>query len=188
MVELESESSLVLIASCEPALTHCSVHATVRVAAGGFMSERLGCAMADVFTSIASISGDTILEPGNAGGLKACDALYSSGGATATSILHVHGDADLVVPWAGDALLGFPPIPDNMAAWVARNRCGGTPAQTLNESTFTNQRWTQCAQGNTVVELVRNQGGAHVYPQSDTGFDTTNYLLAFWNAIVPGGL
>lgn len=48
--------------------------------------------MSSTFTSIASISGATILEPGNAGAIAACDALYES----PTSILHVHGNLDFV--------------------------------------------------------------------------------------------
>lgn len=52
------------------------------------MSESLGCHLAEVFTSIASVSGNTVLLPGNAGGLAACDAVYKS----PTSILHVHGN------------------------------------------------------------------------------------------------
>lgn len=48
--------------------------------------------MSSTFTSIASISGATILEPGNAGAIAACDAMYEA----PTSILHVHGNLDFV--------------------------------------------------------------------------------------------
>jgi hypothetical protein len=68
---------------------------------------------------------------------------------------------DLVVPWAGDVLLGFPSVDDNMGAWRARNKCSGSGINTFNFSTFSNQLWTGCADGNTVVELVTNAEGGH---------------------------
>jgi len=150
---------------------------------GGFMTERLGCQLSSTFTSIASVSGATILQPGNSGGLAACDALYNS----PTSILHIHGDADLVVPWTGDELLGFPSVPDNMAAWRARNKCAGEGVNTFNVSTFSNTLWGGCANANTTVELVKNAGGGHVYLIGQP-FDYTQYLLGFWNRVTPGGL
>jgi len=132
---------------------------------GGFMTERLGCEMADIFTSIASVSGGTILEPGNAGGLQQCDKDFQAG--SPTSILHVHGNLDFVVPWDGDVVLGFPSVPDNMAAWVARNHCPNPPVQTFNISTFSNQIWSGCQTGISgslvQVELVKNEGGGHVF-------------------------
>ena len=88
----------------------------------------------------------------------------------------------------GDALLGFPSVPANMAGWVNRNRCVGAPVQTLNVSTYSNQVWSGCGNGNTTVELVKHDGGGHQYPQDPATFDTTPYLLNFWNAVTPGGL
>jgi poly(3-hydroxybutyrate) depolymerase len=156
---------------------------------GGFMSERFGCMHADLFSSIASVSGDTILEPGNSGGLAACDAAYKN----PTDILHVHGTWDLVVPWAGDVLLGFPSVDDNMGAWRARNKCTGNGVNTFNFSTFSNQLWSDCGDGGATVELVTNTGGGHIYPQpgssgDPSGWSVTDYLLGFWNRVTPGGL
>ncbi len=50
---------------------------------------------------------------GNAGGLALCDKNFGARART-MPIVHVHGDLDLIVPWTGDALLGFPTTPDNM--------------------------------------------------------------------------
>ena len=63
---------------------------------GAFMSERLDCELGSVFTSIASVSGGTVVDPGNAQGLAACDAEYKS----PASVLHIHGNLDFIVPWS----------------------------------------------------------------------------------------
>lgn len=68
-----------------------------------------------MFQAAASVSGCVELEPGNAQGLAACDKAYANG-ARNVSVLMVHGDFDFVVPWTGDAILGFPDIPTNFAA------------------------------------------------------------------------
>jgi poly(3-hydroxybutyrate) depolymerase len=151
---------------------------------GGFMTERLGCQLASTFTSIASVSGAVVMQPGNSAGIQACTAAYTS----PTSILHIHGNADWTVPWTGDALIGVPSVPENMAGWVARNKCTKAPTQTLKVATFTNQLWSGCgADGKVTVELVKNDGGAHVYLIGPP-FDYTNYILGFWNRVTPGGL
>ena len=100
--------------------------------------------------------------------------------------------SDLVVPWTGDALLGFPTVPDDMAAWVRRNGCRGAPVQTLNVSTFSNQVWSNCNNDatvslNTTVELVLNQGGGHIFPMGDD-WNVSDYILKFWNKVTPGGI
>ena len=85
-------------------------------------------------------------------------------------------------------MLGFPSVPANMAAWVSRNRCVGAPVQTLNASSWSNQVWSGCGNGNTTVELVKHEGGGHDYSPDPANFITTLYLLKFWNAVTPGGL
>jgi len=161
-----------------------SIH-TMGFSNGGFMSERLGCEMSTTFRSIASVSGDTILNPGNEDAFKTCDAAYTS----PTHVLHVHGTFDLVVPYTGDAILGFGPIPDDMAAWTKRNGCQGNYTQTFSTGSFSNQLWTECAYGYTQVELVINAGGGHVYPQTpDYVFDATDYIISFFQRVTPGGL
>ena len=48
--------------------------------------------------------------------------------------LHIHGLADLVVPFGGNRLLGFPPVDDSVAGWRARNGC----AQATPSTSFVN--------------------------------------------------
>ena len=92
---------------------------------GAMMSEVIGCSAADVFSASASVSGVVELEPGNDGGLAVCDKQFAPLRAANRSlaVFHVHGLDDNVVPFTGDALLGFPPIMENMARWLQRVGC-----------------------------------------------------------------
>lgn len=144
---------------------------------GAMFSERLACEVSDVFTAIASVSGCVELEPGNSQGLANCDSSFTATGKSVAT-LHIHGDLDLVVPWTGDALLGFPDQPTNFNAWATRNACTGQPAQTLNTTKYTNQVYETCKNG-VKVELVRNSGGGHQWPR-DSLFDTTQYVAEFF--------
>ena len=42
------------------------------------MAETLGCTASDVFSAVVAVSGDCVVEPGNAGGLDKCDADYAA--------------------------------------------------------------------------------------------------------------
>ena len=43
--------------------------------------------------------------------------------ARAAAVLHIHGSADVVVPYGGNAILGFPAIPTDHKRWSTRNQC-----------------------------------------------------------------
>lgn len=143
---------------------------------GAMMSERLACEMPDVFSAAVSVSGVVAEEPGNAAGLASCDSLFVKAGKKLVNMLLVHGDNDWVVPWTGDALLGFPPIPDNYAAWIKRFACLGQPESTLNKGTFTNQVYPDC--NGVRLEVVKNAGGGHQWPCT-SDFCTTDYIMQF---------
>jgi len=144
---------------------------------GAFMAEILGCVAPDIFKATVSVAGVVEMQPGNADGLAACTAAYHNF-TSRVSTLNIHGTLDLVVPWTGDAFLGFPPIPDNFAAWGQRNGCTDQPTQTYNKGAFTNQVYKACEQG-TRVEVVQNAGGGHQWPHN-SDFDTTTYLCDFF--------
>lgn len=153
---------------------------------GGFMTESLGCRNASVFKSIASVSGNTIVEWGATTALTACDALFAG---SATSILHVHGTSDPIVPFTGNELFGWADIPSDMAAWAKRNACMRDPITTLNVSTFSNHLWQSCGPlGAYQVELVENAGGDHIWPMEPGVFEVSNYILDFWQRVTPGGI
>jgi len=89
---------------------------------GAFMSEILACVASDIFRAAVSVSGVVELRPGNQGSLTACDQAYKAAGRN-VGVLNVHGTLDFLVPWTGDELLGFSPIPTDMDAWVSRAGC-----------------------------------------------------------------
>jgi len=145
------------------------------------MTETLLCNSSDVFQAGAAVSGTTVVMPGNKPGMANCDAEHEAVGADRPLLL-IHGDADPVVPWTGDAILGFPDVPDDFARWAARNKCTGSPVQTFSAGTFTNQVYQTCANPGQTIELVKNHGGVHEWP-SNQYFDTTSYIWDFFSKI-----
>ena len=156
---------------------------------GAMMSEVLGCSAADVFSASASVSGVVELEPGNDGGLSLCDKLISPARAANRSVAvwHIHGLADTVVPFAGDSLLGFPSIMDDLSRWVQRVGCQqSVNASTLHSGDYSNVVWPNCSSVPSVaspsslsVQLVENAKGGHEWP-SDAHFDTTRAIVDFF--------
>jgi polyhydroxybutyrate depolymerase len=86
---------------------------------GGFMSYRMACDHADLIAGIASLAGMTFLDPN------------ASQPSQPVSVLHVHGSADEVVPYAGGALIGlpvaafFPEAVQTVQSWAHFNGCQG---------------------------------------------------------------
>ena len=169
---------------------------------GAMMSEVIGCSAADVFSASASVSGVVELQPGNAGGLAVCDKLFGPLRAANRSlaVFHIHGLLDDVVPFTGDALLGFPPIQLDMSSWVQRVGCElYVNSSDLHSGPYSNTEWVNCSAAATTsitttttsvtgtlltpgrlsVELVENAGGGHEWPVDDY-FDTTRAIVDFF--------
>jgi poly(3-hydroxybutyrate) depolymerase len=153
---------------------------------GAMMAEVLACQLPFNFSAAASVSGVVEMEPGNDAGLTACDkAFIATGAQHHVSVLNIHGYQDEVVPWDGDSLLGFPPIPQNMADWALRNICTNKTITTFSNGPYSNSIWNDCNTKNDAdaptglqMELVKNANGGHEWP-SDQYFDTTSYVLSF---------
>jgi len=143
---------------------------------GAFMTERLLCEASDLFVAGASVSGVVVLLPGNSGGLTACDQKYSANNYSST-LLHIHGNLDVVVPWTGDALLGFPEVPTDFSRWAQRVGCMGAPVNTFTNGPYSNQIYQNCNDG-TQMQLVKHELGLHAWP-SDKYFDTATYICQF---------
>jgi len=144
---------------------------------GGMMAEILGCEAPDLVRATASVAGVVELLPGNAGGLQTCSTDYAKFNKPVSTV-NIHGTLDFVVPWTGDALLGFPPVPDDFAAWGKNNHCQGDPVTTFSRGSFSNQRYEHC-DGGSIVEVVINSGGGHSWPQN-SNFDTSSYIVSFF--------
>lgn len=115
---------------------------------GAMLAEVLACEAPDVFKAVVSMSGIEEMRPGGSRGLEACDAkvaptLYRS------HVLMIHGDLDIMVPWSGSPLLGFPSIPENVEGWVRRNGCSSSPTATINTSKAVNEIYLDCIANNS---------------------------------------
>ncbi|MEZ4401231.1 MAG: PHB depolymerase family esterase [Kofleriaceae bacterium] len=116
---------------------------------GGFLAHRLACERAEVFAAIAPVSG--VL------GIPACAP------SRPVPVLHVHGTADTVVPYAGSAALGFASVATTIDGWVARNGCTTGPTEVFAQGDTTCVSYGGCA-GGADVELCTITGGGHTWP------------------------
>jgi polyhydroxybutyrate depolymerase len=139
---------------------------------GAFMSHRLACDLSNRIAAIAALAGAVWNDASK------CNPT------SPVSVLDIHGDADLVVNYAGGSLaVGLvapgapsktpPPYPSEaqtMATWAAKNRCTGALAadgvvldlDTLVAGSETSERaYAGCPSG-LDVELWTITGGSHV--------------------------
>ena len=69
---------------------------------------------------------------------------------------------DLVVPFKGSKLLGFPAIPDSVSGWRERNKCmQAEPTQSFNNGSVSCDTWCSGVQN---VTLCSVRGGGHSWP------------------------
>ncbi len=93
-------------------------------------------------------------------------------------ILAFHGDADIVVPYAGFGLL--PGIEEWAAAWAERNGCLSPRAEAAIAADVTLFEWSGC-DGGSAVALYKVMDGKHSWPGTgDAGRleDTTGAISA----------
>jgi polyhydroxybutyrate depolymerase len=116
---------------------------------GGMMSYTLAC-NSDVFAAIG---------PDSATQLDPCDSPHP------TSVMHVHGTADRLIPYsggpgAGVAHVGGPSVPDLNEFWRSVDQCGA-PTKTTAGPVTTSA--ATCAYNRSVV-LMTVEGGGHEWP------------------------
>ncbi len=114
---------------------------------GAIMSFTLACAT-DIFAAIGPVAGTQ---------LNACRAPRP------TSVIHVHGTTDRLVPYNGGqgfSVINGPPVPEVNAFWRNVDRCGAPAATTSGPVTTST---AGCADGRGVV-LVTVDGGGHEWP------------------------
>jgi polyhydroxybutyrate depolymerase len=114
---------------------------------GGFMSYRLACDRADLFSAILSLAGDAVQVP--------CAPAHP------VSVLHVHGTADDTVPFAGAG--------SSVGEWATRDGCGATraPGPSLDLDTGISGAETATAAtagcpAGVAVDLWTIAGGGHI--------------------------
>ena len=130
---------------------------------GGIRSYALAC-NSDIFAAIG---------PDSATQLDACTAPHP------TSVIHIHGTADRLVPYNGGQGASFvngPSVADDNAFWRNVDQCG-PPDITTNASVTTST--AACADNRSVV-LITIEGGRHGWPGGTTvleGADPTSHAL-----------
>lgn len=113
---------------------------------GAMLAEVLACEAPDVFQAVVSVGGVVELRPGNAEGLKQCTEKVGAKPLQRASVLMVHGTSDVMVPWAGNKLLGFPSVDANVNGWVTRNGCNADKVnRTIHTQTYSNTIYTDCS-------------------------------------------
>ncbi len=113
---------------------------------GGFMSHRLACDLSDRITAIAAVAGTN--------GDLSCSP------SRPVPVLHIHGDADSVVPYAGFA--GQLSVDSTIDGWRTRNGCGGSSSTVYERGDVTCVEWS-CREG-AAVQRCRVRGGGHQWP------------------------
>lgn len=114
---------------------------------GGFMVHRLACQLADRIAAIAAVAGPN--------GASPCTP------SRPIAVLHLHGDADTIVPYDGFA--GQLAVRPTMTAWAQRDGCGATSAVDFQRADVTCEAWPGCRAG-TAVRLCTIAGGGHQWP------------------------
>lgn len=119
---------------------------------GAMLAEVLACEAPDVFQAAVSIGGVVELRPGNAEGLARCTEKVQAKPQHRASVLMVHGTSDVMVPWGGNKLLGFPSIETNVVEWAARNGCEMEQTNsTIHTQTYTNTIYSACDAATTTA-------------------------------------
>jgi polyhydroxybutyrate depolymerase len=118
---------------------------------GGIMSYALAC-NTSIFAAIGPDAA-TMVDP--------CPAPHP------TSVIHIHGTADKLVPYNGgngDSAVNGPAVPDTNAFWRKVDQCG-PPTVTTNAPVTTST--AACADKRS-VELITIDGGKHQWPGGTT--------------------
>jgi polyhydroxybutyrate depolymerase len=114
---------------------------------GAIMSFTLACTT-DIFAAIGPVAGTQ---------LNACRTPRP------TSVIHIHGTTDRLVPYNGGqgfSVINGPSVPEVNAFWRNVDRCGAPAATTSGPVTTST---AGCADGRGVV-LVTVDGGGHEWP------------------------
>jgi polyhydroxybutyrate depolymerase len=116
---------------------------------GGFLSHRIACELSTRVAAVAPVAG--VL------------AIPTCLPARPVPIFQFHGTADGLVAYNGNPGLGFPSVPQTMAAWAARNGCGKTARETVKKGDVTCLTYDGCKAG-AEVSLCTVMNGGHTWP------------------------
>lgn len=154
---------------------------------GGFMSYRLVCEAADLFASVASVSGVLGVAP------EECKP------ARPVPLIHIHGTNDKTVSYEGGGAAGglgslvgikFRSVADSIGNFRSAWACGATAKEIASAAADTKcEEWSGC-QGETKLELCTVDAGGHQWPGGKptpvggktSEFTATKAILDFFDA------
>ncbi len=116
---------------------------------GAFFSHRIACELGDRFAAVAPVAGTL--------GMPTCTPVRPM------PVMAFNGTADLLVPYNGDPVLGFPPVLDTFHGWAMRDGCTGNPVVTFEHGDARCETFEQCTAGATVTQCTI-EGGGHTWP------------------------
>lgn len=123
---------------------------------GGMMAYTLACEMSDTLAAIGSVAGMLSYSP--------CQP------EEAVSVIHVHGLADGLVPYAGGGPADLPPVEEGLDTWAQVAGCTGSKVEQPSDM-ITHTVRTSCQAGAavelyTIETLVHRWPREHVFPRT----------------------
>ncbi|MEZ4307243.1 MAG: PHB depolymerase family esterase [Polyangiaceae bacterium] len=143
---------------------------------GGFLSNRLGCELADKIAAIAPVAGVI--------GVPEEECAPSR----KMPVMHFHGTSDLLVPYDGNPFIGYISVAESVGRWRKIAGCGAS------EQTVYDKGDSQCVSANgcddgVEVILCTVDGGGHQWPgggsfpgggKTTQDLDATDAMLDFF--------
>ncbi|MBX3208200.1 MAG: hypothetical protein KF764_24345 [Labilithrix sp.] len=120
---------------------------------GGFLSHRLACELSGRIAAIAPVAGVM--------GVSTCTPTRP------VPVMQFHGTSDTLVPYNGNAAIGYPPVAQTIAGWATRNGCTDTATESFKKDDVRCMTQKQCNAG-AEVTLCTVDGGGHTWPGSST--------------------
>jgi len=143
---------------------------------GGFLSNRLGCELSDKIAAIAPVAGVLGVPPEEcAPGRK-------------VPVMHFHGTSDLLVPYEGNAFLGYIPVAESVGRWRDIDGCGPNEQVVYDVGDSKCVSTNGCQDGAEVI-LCTVDGGGHQWPgggsfpgggKTTMDLDATGAMLDFF--------
>jgi len=129
---------------------------------GGFFTNRLGCEARDLFAAIAPVSGMIV---NNSSPRWISDAYNCPAPEAPLPVLYFHGTGDVIVPYGGSKILGFPPVTEYMAMRLRLNGIDEADAGIVsyNHGTVT---CTSHGSPSTNTTFCSIEGAGHSWPGS----------------------
>lgn len=118
---------------------------------GGFLSHRLACEAADVFAAVAPVAAVLGIDE------AACTP------SRPIPLMHLHGTADMLVPYEGGGLAGSASVEDSVDGWRDRNGCTGERDISFQNGDATCVTHERC-DADASVTLCTIEGAGHCWP------------------------